>query len=324
VQYEAGMLLVLTTSDDATADYLCRRLLDERVELVRLDTDLFAENSFIEYRDHEASLVVGGVRVHANAIRNVWYRRPRGIVIRGEGTEAQRLHTSREWGASLDGFLAEIPQPHWVNHPASNARAGNKLFQLSTAPHCGLRLPKTLITRSLEEAQNFWISHEGKVVAKPLSIGHVEALDGSIEAQILTSEVRAEHFGDPALLARCPTLLQQRVEKGVDIRVTVIDRQICALAASPQPGTPTPLDIRQDGMSDLVYEPVTLPAEIAAILLSLCEYLQLRFAAIDLIRSRDDEWFFLEVNPNGQWAWLDLVGASDIARLFTTTFGAER
>lgn len=318
------MLLILTTSDDATTDYLCRRLLDERVEFVRLDTDLFAETSFVEYRGREVSLIIDEARVYASMIRNVWYRRPRGIVIRGVGTEAQRLHTSREWGASLDGFLAEVPQSHWMNHPASNARAGNKLFQLSIAPRFGLRLPETLITRSREEAQNFWISHEGKIVAKPLSVGHVEALDGSIEAQILTSEVCAEHLDNFALLASCPTLLQQRIEKGVDVRVTVVDRQICALAASPQQGTPTPVDIRQDGMSTLVYEPVTLPAEIVSRLLSLCEHLQLRFAAIDLIRSRNDEWFFLEVNPNGQWAWLDLVGASDIARLFTTTFGAER
>jgi len=318
------MLLVLTTSDDATAGYLCRRLLDERLEFRRLDTDLLADNSFVEYRGHEVSLMVGDLRIHTNAIRNVWYRRPRGITIRGTGTEAHRLHTSREWGASLDGFLAAIPQSRWINHPACNARAGNKLFQLSTAHRLGLRVPETIITRSIQEAQNFYTSHEGGIVTKPLSTGHVETLDGSVEAQILTSSVGAEHLRDPALLAKCPTLLQERVTKGVDVRVTVIDRQICALTASPPSGGATPLDIRQDGMSDLLYEPVTLPPDVTAKLLSLCDYLQLRFAAIDLVRSRYDEWFFLEINPNGQWAWLDLVGASDIARLFITTFGAER
>jgi glutathione synthase/RimK-type ligase-like ATP-grasp enzyme len=209
-----------------------------------------------------------------------------------------------------------------MNHPVANARAGNKLFQLSLAARLGLRVPKTLVTRSLEEAQDFWTAHDGKIVVKPLSVGHVETRDGAIEGQILTSAVHAEHLRDPALLARCPTLLQQRVEKGVDIRVTVVDRQICALSASTPPGTAAPLDIRQDGMSALVYESVTLPAEVVEMLLYLCEHMQLRFAAIDLVRSRNDEWFFLEVNPNGQWAWLDLVGAADIARLFVRTFGA--
>ena len=313
------MLLVLTTADDATADYLCRRLHDERVQFVRLDTDHFADSGFVEYIDNEISLIFREERLNGRAIRNVWYRRPRGIVVRGRSTDAQRLHTAREWATSLDGFLAEIPQMRWMNHPACNARANNKLFQLRLAPRFGLRVPETIVTRSLEEAQRFWRSHHGKIVTKPLSVGYVETLDGVMEAQILTSEVRAEHLRDPEILARCPTILQQRVQRGVDVRVTVVDRKVCALAVS-SPGRETPVDIRQDGMSDLVYEPVSLPATVCANLLNLCHHLELRFAAVDFIRSCDDEWYFLEVNPNGQWAWLDLVGASDIARWLVDAF----
>jgi hypothetical protein len=31
--------------------------------------------------------------------------------------------------------------------------------------------------------------------------------------------------------------------------------------------------------------------------------------------TKDYKWVFFEVNPNGQWAWLDLEGVTDIASL---------
>ncbi len=30
-----------------------------------------------------------------------------------------------------------------------------------------------------------------------------------------------------------------------------------------------------------------------------------RFAALDFIVDPDDQWWFLECNPNGQWAWIE-------------------
>jgi len=33
--------------------------------------------------------------------------------------------------------------------------------------------------------------------------------------------------------------------------------------------------------------------------------LGLRFAAIDLVLDQTGEYWFLEANPNGQWAWIE-------------------
>jgi glutathione synthase/RimK-type ligase-like ATP-grasp enzyme len=266
-------------------------------------------------------LVLDEVEVLAKEITNVWYRRPRGIAIRGAGTDAERLHTAREWGAALDGFLAEIPQDRWMNHPAANARANSKLFQLQVARQYRLRIPNTLVTTNLDEARAFWAGESGMVITKPLSSGHVETRDGAVEASILTSAVDEEHLRDASLMAGCPTLLQQRVSKGADVRVTIVDGQVCALSATVGTASVAPLDIRENGMSGLVYDMVQLPPDVEGGLLAMCLKLQLRFAAIDLIRSQDGDWYFLEVNPNGQWAWLDLVGAADIARFFVKSFG---
>ena len=34
---------------------------------------------------------------------------------------------------------------------------------------------------------------------------------------------------------------------------------------------------------------------------------ELKFGAFDFIVNKSDEWIFLEINPNGQWLWLEKI-----------------
>lgn len=48
-----------------------------------------------------------------------------------------------------------------------------------------------------------------------------------------------------------------------------------------------------------------LPPNVEKQLLGLMKVLDLQFGAIDLIRTPNDEYIFLEINPNGQWLWIE-------------------
>jgi hypothetical protein len=48
-----------------------------------------------------------------------------------------------------------------------------------------------------------------------------------------------------------------------------------------------------------------VPAAVRDGVLGLMTRLRLRFGTIDFIVSPDDRWWFLEVSPNGQWAWIE-------------------
>ena len=37
----------------------------------------------------------------------------------------------------------------------------------------------------------------------------------------------------------------------------------------------------------------------------LLKELNLQFGAIDMIKTPDGSYIFLEINPNGQWAWIE-------------------
>jgi glutathione synthase/RimK-type ligase-like ATP-grasp enzyme len=210
-----------------------------------------------------------------------------------------------------------------MNHPAANARAANKLYQLTVAGNVGLLVPDTIVTQSAQAAREFWERHRGYVVIKPLSVGYVETREGRIEGQIFTSKLQAQHLVDDSLLARCPSFLQEEVRNGSDVRVTIVDSRLTALRLHRHNRDPNCVDIRRGDMTELDYENVSIPERVCASLCQLMTRLDLRFGAADFIVRQDGAWVFLEVNPNGQWAWMDLLGASDIARSFVETFGVE-
>lgn len=47
--------------------------------------------------------------------------------------------------------------------------------------------------------------------------------------------------------------------------------------------------------------------------MELLNRLDLRFGALDFVVAPDGDWWFLECNPNGQWAWIEAETAMPIA-----------
>ena len=96
------MLLVLTNSEDQTADYLCRRLRAAGSDLLRLDSDSLTESVTIEYAGGEPVLKCGPHRLKPNDVANVWLRRPKALRAASGSDEAETRHTAAEWSEALD------------------------------------------------------------------------------------------------------------------------------------------------------------------------------------------------------------------------------
>jgi len=126
--------------------------------------------------------------------------------------------------------------------------------------------------------------------------------------------VTASELDNANLLRHCPTLFQAEVPKESDVRVCCIDERLTAVRLVRRPdGVTQILDIRRDNMNGVEHSRIPVPTEVAEQLRGLLHSYGLRFAAVDFVISREGAWTFLEVNPNGQWAWLDQVGVADVA-----------
>lgn len=309
--------LILTNSEDATADYLCHRLGGAGIDFVRLDTDASLSSLGLSLQDGDLSLSIGGRRLRAQEIGALVYRRPKPFHAPVDGDDYQRRHASNEWAEAVEGFLAHVPPSKWLNHPVRSFQASHKVHQLTRAQGCGLRVPPWIVTTDAEEAEGFLNAHGTGVVAKPLASGFIERDDAVDDSLIYTCAVDDSHLALFDRLPGCPVLFQARVVKEVDVRMVIVDDQTVAvsLRATGEDGSQR-LDIRRDNMRNVQYELVAVPAHVELAVKELMQEYGLRFGALDFAIDSAGEWMFFEVNPNGQWAWLDLAGACDIGALF--------
>jgi len=95
-----------------------------------------------------------------------------------------------------------------------------------------------------------------------------------------------------------------RVNKQYEVRLTVVDERF--FAARIDAGSDAArIDWRRD-YDSLSYEVISeLPADVCAGVRRLMRSFGLRFAAMDFIVDPAGTRHFLDLNPNGQWAWIE-------------------
>jgi len=314
-------VLVLTNSSDATADFLSAKLEQSGIPSLRLDTDAFADEALLSATETAAQLYVGSECFTPESFSHVWLRRPLAPAPKASVDRDEKLHLEREWAAALEGWLARIPSKRWMNHPSSNGLASHKIEQLRRANRMGLEVPPSLVTQSRAAALKFYDDNEGAAVVKPIHGGYIPRQDAHTDTVIYTHGISADEIRLFPAAHACPTLLQRRVEKKCDVRITVVDDDFHAvgLSAMDESGAQR-LDIRRAGMAGVTYTALKLPAAVKDALQRYLASYHLRFAAIDMVVDQADRWIFLELNPNGQWAWLDQAGVADIASSFVNSF----
>jgi Prokaryotic glutathione synthetase, ATP-grasp domain len=304
------VILILTNQNDATADYLVERLSKASVPYLRLDTDTLTVRSEVAYLDGVIALRLDSNWYEPNEFSHVWFRRPEKLSDPRFDNLPEGKYILTEWAEALDGYFSHISQDRWINHPVSNATASHKLQQLSCASDLGFLIPDTLVTQNEKRLRDFFARHSGQVIVKPISSGHIDRLDPSKKSLVYTNVVCPTELESLDDLSNCPTLFQQFIQKRSDIRITVIDGQIhpIEIIAKETDGRQR-CDIRRNSMNDVTYSSINLPIDVEVKIKHLMRAYRLRFAAIDMALTDSGEWYFLEINPNGQWAWLDLCGA---------------
>ncbi|CAL2065836.1 ATP-grasp ribosomal peptide maturase [Streptomyces murinus] len=295
---DSRSVLVLTNPYDVTADLVLRVLADRRVPVVRLDpgTDLHTGSSLTAtYRTsgQRGTLRTASRELDTCQVRSVWVRRPSPYEgPPGLGDQERRFAAQQAlWGSG--GVLASLPGAHYVNHPWRNRAAESKPAQLSTAQRCGFLVPTTVITNDPDEARMFATRQPGGVVYKP-----VWNTPYRVDEQPHSVWVREVHEAEITdAVSVCPHMFQARVDKAFDARVTVVGGRLFGVRIdSPD------LDWRhrQDLMT---CTPVDVPEPVARVVAAYLTELRLVYGAFDFAVSTAGDWYFLECNPNGQWAW---------------------
>ncbi len=304
------MLLIVTGKDDVTADLVAERLEETGANFARLNTDEYPGASQIT-TEYDGDGVTGSLRlgcrhIDFGDITTVWYRKPNPPTISDlvHQPEARSFATD-ESRAMLHGVYRLLSHAFWVSCPDAIRRANDKLYQLSVARGLGFEIPRTMVTNDPDEASAFCSATPTPNIIKPLKAGMVEYPDGKVEL-IYTSLVTADDLANIAQVAYAPCLLQDYVPKQHEIRVTIIGRRVFAVGLDSQKTDISRHDWRRNACQSVTYFETSIPDDLIQKCFAFMDHYDLQFSAFDFVSTPENKYVFLENNPNGQWAWMDL------------------
>jgi hypothetical protein len=225
----------------------------------------------------------------------VWWRRPTAANVPDNYFVFDRDFLQIECDQFLQGLIWST-DCNWINNPGAEARASRKLCQLAAASRIGLIVPRTIITNNIVLAREFVASLDRLLVTKRIGTARGTAT----KTTLLTSH----DYDRLHTIETCPTIFQEYVEPGADIRVVLIGEEHHSFMIDSAAGI-DPVDSRID--LSVEHRPYELPQGLHRLLRQVLDHLGLIFGVIDLRLSAKGEYYFLEVNPSGQYAYLELM-----------------
>ncbi len=238
------------------------------------------------------------------AIQGIWYRRPEPPQPHPDLDQAYAQFVRREARDALHGLYRALWDRRWVNPPHHDGAAGYKIYQLRLAQQVGFRTPKTIVTNNPTEVLDFFRACHDRVVYKLLYPLVVEESDDMAAGIYTTPIARSDLDAHLDSVRVAPCLFQELIPKRYELRINVIGAYVWATAIYSQEREDTQIDYRWD-IEHCRHAPVVLPRALEAKCLEITRRLGLRMCNIDMILTPDGEYIFLEINPNGQWGWIE-------------------
>jgi len=296
----SGTVLVISHTHDVHAADVLQRLAQRGADALLFDTARIPrETSLAISHDPQngwgGSAQLEGRTLELASVRAVWWRRPQPFQLHTEvGSAEDRGFAIGETHAAVSG-LWSLLDAKWINDPESNEKADRKAWQLKAARAAGLTIPRTCITNDPGRARAFIEEEPGEVIYKAFSA-----------TERTWRETRVLRRGELAQLDAvkfAPVIFQEYVPARVDLRVTVVGDAIFAAEIHSQ-ATAYKHDFRM-AMDQAKIASHRLSPAIEAALHQLMAALGLVYGAIDLRQTPDGDYVFLEVNPAGQWLFIE-------------------
>lgn len=286
-------ILIISNKFDFSTDLITYQLHLQGISYLRLNRDQLGEYQ-INFNPiaPELRVVIADDEYvfDETTLQSVYFRAPTFLreIFSDSFSEQEQLFIT-QWAAFIRALIV-FENVNWVNHPADTYKAEIKALQLRYAYLSGFKVPETNIT-----------NQTAKTAGKIFAIKSIDAAivsKGEKEAFVYTDIVDGATLED--FRYDSPFFVQQALTPKLDLRVTVVGSELVAIAIKGD------RQIAEDWRKfdgKITYQVYDLPQEIKQKCFHFSNKLNLKFAAIDLIL-HNSEYYFIEVNPTGEWSWL--------------------
>lgn len=294
------MILCITHSQDFyNIDLFFEYLNSKNIPYFRLNSDRM--NHFQKISVNEDSFELAdefGNTVHSKNIQGVWHRKAWGISTPEELDDDYRKVFLSGYANLRYNLITVLENVPWIN-PFENERKidGSKMLQLKLAKENNLRVPETLFSNDEEKITAFF--HEfcgGKAVAKLHSLTAKTMNGENLISTMIIEEDTLKHLSD---ITYCPMIFQPYVDKEYELRIVYIAGEFFTGKINNSDNVDW-----KSAQGDYHWSAYDLPDHVKTGLASMMEIMGLYIGAIDMIKGKDGDYYFLEVNPQGEWGML--------------------
>lgn len=192
----------------------------------------------------------------------------------------------------------------------------NKLLNLKTAEDVGFKIPKTIITNSKKDLLKFYKKHK-KIITKDLKypVSWIKRKKKQYlgKGTFLVNKNHIDSLNDFFV----PMIFQNFISRKFEIR-TFFFIDMCFSVAIIPPNNNI-IDVRNSNKENRII-PYQLPKDIINQLIDLSKKLGINTFSSDIIFTKDDNYVFLELNPMGQYDFVDQFGYFDIPKKIAIKF----
>ena len=292
------MILIITHKEDYTVDFVVEKLNQRGIIYKRLNTeDIFTKNNVvIKYSENNFDFSIDNV----SQFQSIWFRRVKLPIF----NEVDNVVSNylREEAYSYFSNMWQLFNAKWLSNPDAIYRAENKLLQLKVAQKIGFDIPKTIITYKKKEIVDFYLENGKDVIMKPLYNSRFQT-ENNENRLIYTNTITETQISNIDSYLQFPSIIQENIKKKIELRITVVNNEVFTAFVDSQKNENTLVDWRRE---KCIFNKIDIPKSIKDKCIELTKKMSLNFGAIDLILTNNGEYKFLEINPNGQWAWIEV------------------
>lgn len=302
--------LIVSSTIDFSTDLVCYQLMKDNEKFYRLNRDEFLKHKIIvdlQKKSMIISIDKEEYEAEFENLKGIFFRAP--VFLRtqakAELTVGEQLERN-QWSSFLRNLIV-FKNAKWINNPVNTYRAENKIFQLRVAEESGLIIPLTYVANFIDIKK---MKSDKKYIVKSLDTALFYDIENGKEMFTYSNVVSGEEL-QKYDLASAPVFIQEFLNPKVDCRITYVDGKIF------------PVKILQNGQGmygdwrlrkeELEYVPFELPTYVKDAVCKLMKTLNLNFGGIDLAVCAD-KYYFIEVNPTGEWGWLEVKTGMQISK----------
>ena len=294
------VVIIISEDGDKTTDMVMEWLTALGAKAKRLNVSTCSK---IAVRLSNTNLTISTDGVHPDKI---WIRRGRLQCVPAEvRSSAFNAYIKKEERPIIGFHEYILKETTRFTGSYEEESENNKLLNLHIAKDCGFMIPETLVTNMKPEARAFLEKHE-KIISKCIFHPPKFHRNGYTFNSVGTFVVEKKHI-DFLADNFSPTLFQKYIEKAYEVRVFLYEDKLYAMAILSQQDEKTKVDFRNYNHEKPNRNiPFKLPGAVRAKIKKFMVLKKMNTGSIDFIVTPDNEFVFLEINPQGQLHWLSL------------------